>query len=176
MKDDVNKYANKSKTDVRRTDYQVTNAETIRAWLREGPYGVLATTHEGQPYATPVNYVYVEADHALYFHGAHVGRTRANLALNPKVCFNVAQMGALMPGERISNFGVAYHSVSVFGTAEVVSDADKRVAVLLALMEKYFPEHRVEKDYQPPAPDELKRTAVYRISIEDWSAKQQKEG
>ena len=84
--------------------------------------------------------------------------------------------GALMPGERISNFGVAYHSVTVFGTAEEVTDEEKRVAALLALMQKYFPDYRLGEDYQTPAPDELKRTAIYRISIETWSAKQNKNG
>lgn len=173
MNNNVNKYADKSKAEVRRTDYEVSDPAVIADWLRVGAYGVLATTHQEQPYATPINYVYLEEDHALYFHGAHVGRARANLALNPRVCFNVAQMGALQPGERISNFGVAYQSVTVFGMAEEVTDEAKRVEVLLALMQKYFPEHRLGEDYQTPAPDELKRTAVYQIRIEEWSAKQQ---
>ncbi|MEJ2758244.1 MAG: pyridoxamine 5'-phosphate oxidase family protein [Anaerolineales bacterium] len=176
MSKNVNNYANKPINQVRRTDYEVTDLTQIKAWLREGEYGVLATSHNGQPYATPVNYVYIEEDRALYFHGAHVGRTRANIALNPRVSFNVAHMGALIPGERISNFGVAYHSVTVFGTAAKVEDEAKRISVLLALMEKYFPKQRVGEDYPPPAPDELIRTAIYQISIKAWSAKQQKNG
>ena len=176
MNKNVNKYANKPVNQVRRTDYEVTDLSQIKAWLREGGYGVLATCHNGQPYATPVNYVYIEEDQALYFHGAQVGRTRANIALNPRVSFNVAAMGALVPGERISDFGVAYHSVTVFGTAEKLEDEAKRISVLLALMEKYFPEHRVGEDYRLPAPDELIRTAIYRISIEAWSAKQAENG
>lgn len=172
MNKNVNKYANKSKTDMRRSDRQITDPAVIADWLREGAYGVLATTHQDQPYATPVNYVYLEEDHAIYFHGAHVGRTRANLSLNPRVCFNVAQMEDLQPGERISNFGVAYRSVTVFGTAEKVLDEAKQTEVLLALMRKHFPDHQLGEDYQPPAPDELRRTAVYCIRIEEWSAKQ----
>ncbi len=82
-----------------------------------------------------MNYVYIEADNALYFHGAHVGRTRANIALNPQVCFNVPRMGELEAGERSSNFGVHYQSVTVFGCASLVEEEDKRLAVLLALMQ-----------------------------------------
>jgi hypothetical protein len=97
---------------------------------------------------------------------------RANLALNPKVSFNISQMGALVPGECISDFGVAYQSVTVFGTAARVDNPEKTLSVLLALMRKYFPDHTPGEDYPLPEPDELQRTAVYRIKIEEWSAKQ----
>ena len=150
----------------------MSDPEGLKQLLARGGFGVLSTVHQDQPFATPVNYLYVEADHALYFHGARVGRTRANLALNPRVCFNVSEMGDLFPGERISDFGVEYQSVTVFGTAEPLEDEEKIMSVLLGLMQKYFPEHIPGEDYPFPEPDELKRTAVYRISIEEWSGKQ----
>lgn len=172
MKDsDIDKHAGKPRAELRRTDNALSDPAEIKAFLAAGGFGVLSTTHEDQPYATPVNYVYLEADHAIYFHGAHIGRTRANIALNPKVCFNVSEMGTLIPGEKSSNFGVDYRSVTVFGTAEKVTNAEKHLAVLLALMVKYFPEHIPGEDYPIPGPDELKRTAVYRIKIEEWSGK-----
>jgi len=169
---DVEKHAAKPRAEVRRKDYELTDQEAIKQLLAEGDFGVLATSHEDQPYATPVNYVYIESDNALYFHGARVGRTRANMALNPKVCFNVPRMGELVPGEISSNFGVEYQSVTVFGRASLVTDEEKIVSVLLALMRKYFPDHVPGEDYPIPEADELKRTAVYRINIEEWSAKQ----
>jgi len=168
---DIDKHANKPRSEIRRTSNALTNPAEIKVLLKDGAYGVLATAHDGQPYATPVNYVYLEEDHALYFHGAHIGRTRANIALNPNVCFNVSEMAALVPRERSSNFGVDYRSVTVFGLAEKVTDADKHLAVLLALMIKYFPEHIPGEDYPIPEPEELSRTAVYRIVIEEWSGK-----
>lgn len=176
MDKNTEKYAAMPRSQVRRTDHQVTETAQIKAWLRQGAYGVLATTHLDQPYATPVNYIYIEVDNALYFHGARVGRARANISLNPKVSFNVSQMGALVPGEHISDFGVAYHSVTVFGNAARVDDPEKILSVLLALMRKYFPNHAPGEDYPLPEPDELQRTAVYRIEIEEWSAKQLLEG
>jgi hypothetical protein len=169
------KDAQKGRSEVRRQDYEVTDESWIKTVLAQGGHGVLATSHEGQPYATPVNYFYDEDSHALYFHGARVGRTRANLALNPRVSFNVSQMERLVPGEKSSNFGVEYKSVTVFGTAELVKDSDEILQALLGLLKKYFPEHEPEKDYPLPAADEQTRTAVYRINIEEWSGKQQQE-
>ena len=170
--DQVRKYTQQPRSQVRREDYAVTDETWIKGVLAQGAYGVLATCHENQPFATPVNYVYSEEDHALYFHGARVGRTRANMALNPQVCFNVSEMGRLVPGEISSEFGVAYKSVTVFGSAEVVEDEEAVVKALLGLMTKYFPEHVPGEDYPIPTPEELKRTAVYKIKIEEWSAKQ----
>jgi nitroimidazol reductase NimA-like FMN-containing flavoprotein (pyridoxamine 5'-phosphate oxidase superfamily) len=172
--DNVKKYANQARSSIRRTDRAIADPALLKQLLAQGEFGVLATTHLDQPFATPVNYLYIEEDHALYFHGAHVGRTRANLALNAKVCFNVSQMGALFAGDRISNFGVEYRSVTIFGTAAPLQDQDKIVAVLLGLMQKYFPDHIPGQDYPLPQPDELKRTTVYQIAIEEWSGKQLK--
>jgi nitroimidazol reductase NimA-like FMN-containing flavoprotein (pyridoxamine 5'-phosphate oxidase superfamily) len=173
MKDsDIRKYAGQPRSQLRRTDRAISDPAEIKQFLKEADYGVLATTHDGQPYATPVNYAYIEENNALYFHGAHTGRARANIALNPQVCFNVSQMGALTPGKRISDFGVDYRSVTVFGLAEKVTDEDEQVAALLALMTKLFPDHTPGEDYTLPEPGELKRTAVYRITIEEWSGKE----
>ncbi len=174
MDENIQKHANKSRTEVRRTDNQVTDEAWIKDMLVKGAYGVLATTHQSQPYATPVNYIYIEADRALYFHGSHVGRTRANIALNPQVCFNVSLMGSLTPGMRISGFGVEYQSVTVFGAAAIVDDPDEKLRISLALMGKYFPDHIPGTDYPLPEPGELARTAIYKITIEEWSAKRRK--
>lgn len=171
----IKKYAALPRNQVRREDYAVTDEKWIKAVLTQGAYGVLATSHDGQPFATPVNYVYVEEANALYFHGARVGRTRANMALNPRVCFNVSEMGRLTPAEKSSEFGVEYKSVTVFGDAELVADEKEMVDALLGLMVKYFPEHIPGEDYPLPLAEELKRSAVYKINIEEWSAKQQEE-
>jgi nitroimidazol reductase NimA-like FMN-containing flavoprotein (pyridoxamine 5'-phosphate oxidase superfamily) len=172
IKKQVEKYAAMKRSQVRQKDYEITDEKWIRGVLTQGAYGVLATSHEGQPFATPVNYLYVEEANALYFHGARVGRTRANMALNPRVCFNVSEMGRLTPAEKSSDFGVEYKSVTVFGNAELVEDEKETIAGLLGLMAKYFPEHVPGKDYPMPLPEEIKRTAVYKIKIEEWSAKE----
>lgn len=172
MNDNVKKYANKHRSDLRRTDRAITDPAQIKHLLAHGEFGVLATTHLDQPYATPVNYLYIEQDHALYFHGAQVGRTRANLALNPKVAFNISRMGNLYTGDRISSFGVEYQSVTVFGVAARLEDPKKIISVLLGLMQKHFPDYTPGEDYPLPEQEEITRTAVYQIRIEEWTGKQ----
>lgn len=172
MNDNVKKYANKPRAAIRRAEYAISDPELLKKLLARAGVGVLSTVYQDQPFATPINYLYIEEDHAVYFHGARVGRTRANIALNPKVCFNVSEMGDLFPGDRISDFGVEYQSVTIFGTAAPLEDQEKIMSVLLGLMQKFFPEHIPGEDFPLPQPDELKRTAVYRISIEEWTGKQ----
>lgn len=167
----IENHANKARTEMRRSDRAMPEEE-IKARLVDGEYGVLATSHDGQPYATPVNYIYIEEDHSICFHGAHSGRARANLALNPRVCFNVSRMGALTTAQKSSGFGADYRSVTVFGRAEKLTDEDQIIKVFLALMHKYFPDHQPGADYPIPTKDEIRRTAVYRITIEEWSGKQ----
>jgi nitroimidazol reductase NimA-like FMN-containing flavoprotein (pyridoxamine 5'-phosphate oxidase superfamily) len=171
MKNNVKKYANNPRSAVRRTDREISDPAVLKKILANGEFGVLSTVYQDQPFAIPVNYIYIEEDQALYFHGAQVGRTRANIVINPKVCFNVSEMGELYSGDRISNFGVEYQSVVVFGTAVLLQDEDKVITVLLGLMQKYFPTHIPGEDYLFPQPDELKHTAIYKISIEEWTGK-----
>jgi nitroimidazol reductase NimA-like FMN-containing flavoprotein (pyridoxamine 5'-phosphate oxidase superfamily) len=42
---------------------------------------------------------------------------------------------------------------------------------LQLLVDKYFPHLRPGRDYSPIAVEELERTSVYRIQIEEWSGK-----
>jgi nitroimidazol reductase NimA-like FMN-containing flavoprotein (pyridoxamine 5'-phosphate oxidase superfamily) len=61
-----------------------------------------------------------------------------------------------------------------FGTAVYVTDPVEAEHGLQLLLDKYAPHLQPERDYRPIMPEELKRTAVYRINIESWSGKQKK--
>lgn len=169
---DLNKHSSKPRAELRLPDQAMQDDAAIAAFLSAGSFGVLATSHEGQPYATPVTYWYDPDAQAIFFHGAKTGRTRANLALNPLVSFNVTEMGELVPGERAEDFGVYYRSVTIFGTAELVEDRAESERALMGLMLKYFPDHKPGEDYPPLSEGEINRTAVYRMEIEEWSGKE----
>jgi hypothetical protein len=69
---------------------------------------------------------------------------------------------------------VEYAGVAVFGAITQLTDNAEKEHGLQLLLDKYFPHMRPGRDYRPITPDELKRTAVYRLNIEQWSGKQKK--
>jgi hypothetical protein len=44
------------------------------------------------------------------------------------------------------------------------------------MLDKYAPHLTAGEDYRPPVPEELKRTTVMRIDIEQWSGKKKEVG
>jgi uncharacterized protein len=168
------KYANAPRHIPRRPDYTVTDESWIKNHLHDGVFGSIATTHNGQPFITPRIFVYDETNHCICFHGAKVGRLIANIDENPKVCFNTSSFGRFLPHQEAVHFNIEYDSVTVFGTAEAIFDYDTVEFYLEMLMEKYAHHMQAGIDYSPSQPDDIKKTAIVKISIENWSGKQQK--
>lgn len=156
---------------VRRQDRAVDDEAWRRALLHRAPVGYLATVHEGQPFINSNLFVYDEAAHVVYMHTAKVGRTPANVATNGRYCFTVTEMGRLLPAAVALEFSVEYNSVVLFGVAEIVTEEAEATRALQLLLDKYAPHLTPGQDYRPPVPEELKRTAVYRLAIEQWSGK-----
>lgn len=156
---------------VRRRDRAVEDDDWIRAFLDDARYGVVATESDGQPFLNPVLFVYDEGAKAIHFHTAREGRIFANIAANPRVCFNVCRMGDLIADTAAWRFDVAYDSVVVFGRATVLSHREEAIRALRLLLTKYFPHLRYGVDYAAITPEQLARTAVCRLDIEGWSGK-----
>jgi len=157
--------------EVRRADRAMNDEAWIKTMLNHAAMGYLATVHEGQPFINSNIFVYDEAAHVIYMHTARVGRTRGNIDEHERVCFTVTEMGRLLPAETALEFSVEYAGVVVFGTAEVMHDEAAASHALQLLLDKYFPHLEVGVDYRGVIPEELKRTSVYRINIEQWSGK-----
>lgn len=168
-KDTINEPINK----IRRKDRAKDDA-WIRAFLHHAPYGSLATAVDSQPFINTRLFVYDEAAHAIYLHGAKVGRTLTNIDVNDQVCFSASEIGRLLPADQAVEFSVEFASVIVFGRVAIVTSEEEALHSLDILMEKYFPHLQSGKDYRPPEPKDLKITAVFRIDIESWSGKQKK--
>ena len=158
----------------RRADRAVADEAWIRAFLHRAPFGALATVYEGQPFINSNLFVYDEANHVIYMHTARIGRTQANVAAGERVCFSVSAMGRLLPAEVALEFSVEYKGVTVFGAATIIKDETEARRALQLLLDKYFPHLSPGQDYRPIIPEELNRTTVYRIDIEQWSGKQKK--
>ncbi len=164
-----------SPTETRRPDRAVSDEAWIRRLLARAPVGTLATVLDGQPFQNMNLFVYDETSHSIYLHTARQGRTRTNIEQDDCVCFSVAEMGRLLPADTALEFSVEYASVIVFGRGVVVENEDEARRGLQLLLDKYAPRLRPGRDYRPITDDELARTSVYRIQIDQWSGKQKKE-
>lgn len=161
----------KGRSQIRRKDRAVADEKWIGAMLRQAPMAFVATVADGQPFINSNLFVYIPDRHVIYFHTARKGRTRHNVEQDARVCLTVAEMGRLLPAEVALEFSVEYSSVVVFGKASVISDEAEATEALQRLLDKYFPHLEAGEDYRPPVPEELKRTSVFRLEIEEWSAK-----
>jgi uncharacterized protein len=153
----------------RRRDRTVDDEAWIVQFLKTAPVGTLATVEDDQPFLNTNLFVYDEDQHCIYMHTALRGRTRDNIesAEAAKVCFTIMEMGRLLAAPAAVNFSVEYAGVVVFGLGRMVDDQEEALASLSLLMRKYAS----QLEYTPPTPEDLKRTAVYRIDITAWSGK-----
>ncbi|NJO05762.1 MAG: pyridoxamine 5'-phosphate oxidase family protein [Chloroflexaceae bacterium] len=161
----------RSFTEIRRRDRAVTDEAWIQALLHRAPFAALATVVDGQPFINSNLFVYDEAAACIYMHTARTGRTPDNVATSERVCLSISEMGRLLPADVALEFSVEYSGVVVFGSATIVQDEAEASHALQLLLDKYFPHLQPGSDYRPTVPEELARTAVYRIVIEQWSGK-----
>jgi uncharacterized protein len=157
--------------EMRRRDRAVLDERWIRAALQRAGFGTLAMVRAGRPEVNVNTFVYDEERGSIYFHTARHGRTRENLEADPAVCFVVAEMGRVLPADTAMEFSVEYGSVVVYGSAAVVDDEAEARRALQMLLDKYAPHLRPGVDYRATTASELALTAVFRISIESWTAK-----
>jgi len=158
-------------TQIRRSDRAVEDDQWIKDFLHQAPMGVLATANQGQPFINTNLFVYNESEHVIYIHTARVGRTPGNIGKHTPICFTISSMGRLLPAKEALEFSLEYASVMVFGQAILVDDPAEAKPALQLLLDKYFPHLKPNQDYREIIPEELRRTAVYRVTIEQWSGK-----
>jgi hypothetical protein len=145
----------------------------IRGFLEAAPFGFLAVPDgDGPPHLNSNLFVHDPEQRCLYLHTARTGRLRDLMEDERRVSFSVAVMGRMLPADEALEFSVEYAGVVVTGTGRVVEDADEQHRALQALLDRYAPHLEAGVDYRPPVPEELARTAVYRVDIETWSGKE----
>ena len=119
---------------VRRKDRAVDDDPWIVEMLRTAPYGVLATSHEGQPFVNSNLFVYDADEHAIFMHTARTGRTSSNVVGEERVAFTVFEMGRLLPAPRAFNMSVEYDGVVVFGRASLIGSHTEKQRALQMLI------------------------------------------
>lgn len=160
---------------VMRKNREVTDAAWIRRFLAQAATCVVATVGDTRPFVNP-NLFFFDGDRdVFYFHTAGRGRTRSNIEVNPRVSISVSEMGRLLPGPKVTDYSVEYASVVIHGTASVVCDAAEARRVFDLQLAKYFPDKQPHRDYAPFTDEEMFRATVFRVEIEQWTAKRHRE-
>ncbi|MDD2922107.1 MAG: pyridoxamine 5'-phosphate oxidase family protein [Anaerolineales bacterium] len=144
----------------------------IRAFLQEAKVGHFATSWDGQSFVTPSTFWYDEKRQRIIFHSNIAGRIRANIERNPKICMEVSEMGKMLPSNVALEFSLQYRSAMIFGSAQIIADAEEARRALYNLIKKYFPTMTAGKEYREITDKELSATSVYDIQIESWSGKE----
>ena len=155
---------------MRRAEYACDDA-WIKEFLAQTEVGHLATRWEEQPFITPLLFWFDDEAHAIYFHAATVGRLHANSQHQPRACFEACRTGRLLASNVALEFALQYESVIVFGDLQLVEDEAEKRRALYGLIGKYYPGMLPGEEYRSITEPELKRTAVYAISISSWSGK-----
>jgi nitroimidazol reductase NimA-like FMN-containing flavoprotein (pyridoxamine 5'-phosphate oxidase superfamily) len=121
----------------------------------------------GQPFVIPTTYVRIGDN--LYVHGSPASRMLQSLEQGVAACVTVTLVDGLVLARSAFHHSINYRSVVVFGTATLVSDPEEKLGVLKALTDHLIPGRWPE--IRQPSPQELKRTLVLAIPIDEASAK-----
>jgi hypothetical protein len=121
---------------MRRKEKEIVERAVIEEILREQEVGRLATAVGDEPYVVPINYAYY--DGKIIFHSHKDGTKMANIAKNPKVCFEV-DSGEIVKAEKPCNYTWRYMSVIVKGRVNVLSDPAERLVAMRRISDKYAP-------------------------------------
>ena len=122
---------------------------------------------DAQPFVIPTTYVRV--DETVYVHGSPASRMLQTLERGVAACLTVTLVDGLVLARSAFHHSINYRSVVVFGTATLVNDPDEKITALHALTDHLIPGRW--KEIRQPSPQELKRTLVLGLRIDEASAK-----
>jgi nitroimidazol reductase NimA-like FMN-containing flavoprotein (pyridoxamine 5'-phosphate oxidase superfamily) len=141
--------------------------KVVHQILDEGLICHLGFAVDSQPFVIPT--IYVRVGETIYVHGSPASRMLRTLERGVAACVTVTHIDGLVLARSAFHHSMNYRSVVVLGTAKVVDDAAQKNDVLHALTDHLI-RGRWEEIRQPSA-DELRRTTVLAIPIEEASAK-----
>ncbi|MBT8384440.1 MAG: pyridoxamine 5'-phosphate oxidase family protein [Bacteroidia bacterium] len=123
--------------------------------------------YNGYPVVIPT--IYGRKDDNLYFHGASVSRLLVTLEKGVPISLNVTQTDGIVLARSAFHHSLNYHSVTIFGEAELVMDEKERLDALKVVSDQIIPLRWEEA--RLPNKKELKATKVLKLKIKEASAK-----
>jgi uncharacterized protein len=156
-----------ARTKVRRlSDRGRYDTDTIESILDEGFVCHLGVLDGNAVRVVPTNCGRI--DEWVYVHGA-LANASLKAAAGGEVCVTVTLVDGLVLARAAFHHSVNYRSVTIYGTAEEVTDREEKLRVLEAVVEHIVPGRTA--DARGPNDSELRQTRVLRIPITEASAK-----
>lgn len=140
---------------------------TVHRILDEALICHLGFVVDGQPFVIPT--IHVRIGETIYVHGSPASRMLRALEKGVPACVTVTHVDGLVLARSAFHHSMNYRSAIVFGTATVVDDPVQKFEVLHGLT-NHLIRGRWEEIRQP-SPEELRKTLVLAIAIDEASAK-----
>lgn len=122
---------------------------------------------DGQPFVTPT--AFWREGRRLYWHGAAASRMLVTLADGVPACVAVSLLDGLLCAPSGFKHSINYRSVMAFGVARLVGDPQAKRRALDGLLERLYPGRTAT--LRPATEEELAKTSVVSMTIEEASAK-----
>jgi nitroimidazol reductase NimA-like FMN-containing flavoprotein (pyridoxamine 5'-phosphate oxidase superfamily) len=122
---------------MRRKDREVRDPDVIRHILRQAKILHLGLNDSPFPYVVPMHYGYeFDGDVInIYLHCAREGKKLDLIRQDPSVCVTIETDVQLIESGQACNYGSAYASLMIFGTAQITEDIEEKKKGLALLME-----------------------------------------
>ena len=135
--------------------------------LDAGLFCHLGVVDEAGPRVIPT--LYGRLDDTLYIHGSPASTTIRAAQRELPVCVTVTLVEGLVLARSVFHHSANFRCAMVFGKARLVTDPDERIAGLRACAEQLVPGRwNVARS---PSREELARTAVIAVSLNEASVK-----
>jgi len=142
---------------MRRKDKELTDPERLEQILKGAFFCHVALCVHDRPYCVPMCFVY--HDGKILLHSAKAGRKNDILQSNPHLCIMIVNDARLVTGERPCEYGMAYESVMIEGTASFLS-GQKKIRGLKLIAVRYACESGA-----PYSQEQIAGIAVIEVAI-----------
>jgi nitroimidazol reductase NimA-like FMN-containing flavoprotein (pyridoxamine 5'-phosphate oxidase superfamily)/ribosomal protein S18 acetylase RimI-like enzyme len=140
---------------------------TVFAIIDEAVLGHVAFDIDGVAMSLPT--AHARVDDQLYLHGARANRMLRALCGGARASVTFTLVDGLVLARTAFHHSMNFRSAVVFGPAREVVDRDEKRLALHALIEHMAPGRM--RELGAPSPDELDKTLVLCLTIEEASAK-----
>jgi nitroimidazol reductase NimA-like FMN-containing flavoprotein (pyridoxamine 5'-phosphate oxidase superfamily) len=121
----------------------------------------------GQPLVIPT--IHVRIGDKVYLHGSPASRMLRTLGRGGEACITVTHVDGLVLARSAFHHSMNYRSAVLFGRGATVDDDGQKLAVLRSLSERLIRSRWA--DVRPPSAEELRKTLIVSIAIDEASAK-----